>query len=151
MNNFFIFRLILIGLFVCSISAVHARDRKEVLPIAPALESKKLERKLYGDVKFFFGNQAHPAVSKSLSINTATRKTPLFRTEDHVSCNRVFATVLVELERQAKEKGANAVINIVSYNKGIEFSSPSDFECISGMAMNSLTLRGEFVLIKDKE
>ncbi len=57
-----------------------------------------------------------------------------------------FLAALVELQKRAKQAGANGVINIVSYCNNVEMASPSEFECHAGAAAHAI-LRGDLVKI----
>jgi uncharacterized protein YbjQ (UPF0145 family) len=54
-----------------------------------------------------------------------------------------------QLEKRARELGANAVVNIASNYKNVEFSSDSEFECHAGAIMAGVALKGEFVRVAE--
>ncbi len=127
-----------------------ARDTKQLMPIAAALEAKDSKEKLDGSVKFFFGNQQHPKVLTKLGSDFSNRKTNAFGKSDDRACHWAFLSVMMALEKRAIELGANAVVNIVSYYKKDEFSSPTEFECHAGALMAGVAFKGDFVKIADK-
>jgi hypothetical protein len=94
---------------------VDARDDKLLLPITVAMETKDAEAKLDGSVKFFFGQQKSPAVVKKFGNYISNLKTNAVGKSDEKACNWVFLSTLLSFEKRAKELGANAVVNIVSY------------------------------------
>jgi uncharacterized protein YbjQ (UPF0145 family) len=57
---------------------------------------------------------------------------------------------MIQLEKRAKQLGANAVVNIVSYYRKDVMSSPTEFECHAGTVIAGVALRGEFVKIIDE-
>jgi len=61
----------------------------------------------------------------------------------------VFLSAMIQLEKRAKQLGANAVVNIVSYYQKNIMSSPTEFECHAGAIMAGVALRGEFVKIAE--
>lgn len=128
---------------------VHARDTKYLLPIAAALEVKDAKDKLDGTVKFFFGNQETPKVLTKLSTDVTNQKTNAVGKSDEKACNWVFLSAMIQLEKRAKQLGANAVVNIVSYYQKNVMSSPTEFECHAGAIMAGVALRGEFVKIAE--
>jgi uncharacterized protein YbjQ (UPF0145 family) len=56
---------------------------------------------------------------------------------------------LLAFQKRAKQVGANAVVNIVSFYQQVEISSTSEFECHAGMAAH-VFLKGEFVKIAEE-
>ena len=129
------------------IGSAHARDTKYLLSIATALEQKEAKNRLDGSVKFFFGDQATPAVVAKLGTDVTNLKTNAVGRSDERACNWVFLSAMIALEKRAKQLGANAVINIVSYYKKEVMSSATEFECHAGAVIAGVALRGEFVKI----
>lgn len=127
----------------------HARDTKYLLPIAAALEVKDAKDKLDGSIKFFFGNQETPKVLTKLGTDVTNQKTNAVGKSDERACNWVFLSAMIQLEKRAKQLGANAVVNIVSYYQKNVMSSPTEFECHAGAIMAGVALRGEFVKIAE--
>ena len=127
----------------------HARDTKYLLPIAAALEVKDAKDKLDGSIKFFFGDQETPKVLTKLGTDVTNQKTNAFGKSDERACNWVFLSAMIQLEKRAKQMGANAVVNIVSYYQKNVMSSPTEFECHAGAIIAGVALRGEFVKIAE--
>lgn len=126
-----------------------ARDDKLMFPIAPALEAKDAKEKLDGTVKFYFGNQATPKVLTKLGTDVTNQKTNKFGKSDERACNWVFLSAMTQLDKRAKQLGANAVVNIVSYYQRNVMSSDTEFECHAGNIIAGVALRGEFVKIAE--
>jgi len=129
---------------------VYARDDKLLLPITAALETKDAEAKLDGSVKFFFGQQKSPAVVKKFGNYVSNLKTNAVGKSDEKACNWVFLSTLLSFEKRARELGANAVVNIVSYYQKNEMSSATEFECHAGTFVAGVALKGDFVTIAEK-
>jgi uncharacterized protein YbjQ (UPF0145 family) len=127
----------------------YARDTKYLLPIAAALEVKDAKDKLDGSIKFFFGNQETPKVLTKLGTDVTNQKTNAVGRSDERACNWVFLSAMIQLEKRAKQLGANAVVNIVSFYKKDVMSSPTEFECHAGAVIAGVALRGEFVKIAE--
>jgi len=127
----------------------YARDTKYLLPIAAALEVKDAKDKLDGSIKFFFGNQETPKVLTKLGTDVTNQKTNAVGRSDERACNWVFLSAMIQLEKRAKQLGANAVVNIVSFYKKDVMSSPTEFECHAGAIIAGVALRGEFVKIAE--
>jgi len=127
----------------------HARDDKLMFPIAAALETKDAKEKLDGSVKFYFGNQPTPTIITKLGTDVTNQKTNAFGKSDERACNWVFLSAMIQLDKRAKQLGANAVVNIVSYYQKNVMSSPTDFECHAGTVIAGVALRGDFVKIAE--
>ena len=145
-----LFRLtIAAGLAVSVAVPAFARDTKYLLPIAPALEAKDAKEKLDGSVKFYFGDQQTPNVLTKLGTDVTNQKTNAFGKSDERACNWVFLSAMIQLDKRAKQLGANAVVNIVSYYQKNAMSSPTEFECHAGTVIAGVALRGDFVKIAE--
>src|ERR671910_3057191 len=90
---------------LASVSPLHARDTRHLLPIAAAMQTKDAQDKLDGSVKFFFGDQAAPQVLTKLGSDVANRKTNAFGKSDEKACNWAFLSALVALEKRAQQLG----------------------------------------------
>lgn len=134
---------------LATVSTLHARDTRHLLPIAAAMETKDAQDKLDGSVKFFFGDQAAPQVVTKLGSDVANRKTNAVGKSDEKACNWAFLSALVALEKRAQQLGANAVINVVSYYNRKVMSSTTEFECHAGAVIAGVVLKGDFVKIVD--
>ena len=126
-----------------------ARDDKLMFPIVPALEAKDAKEKLDGSVKFYFGDQQTPKILTKLGTDSTNQKTNAVGKSDEKACNWVFLSAMIQLDKRAKQLGANAVVNIVSYYQKNLLSSPTEFECHAGSIVAGVALRGEFVKIAE--
>jgi hypothetical protein len=141
--------MIFFALSLIMISPAQGRDDKYFLPIAVALDAKEAKSRLDGSVKFFFGNQETPNILVKLGTDVTNLKTSTFPKGDEGACNWVFLSAMIALEKRAKQLGANAVINIVSYYRREVMSSATEFECHAGAIITGVALRGEFVKIAE--
>jgi uncharacterized protein YbjQ (UPF0145 family) len=139
-----------LGVALAVIGSAHARDTKHILPIAIALATKDANERLEGSVKFFFGKQEYPKIVTKLGSDISNRKTNAFGKSDEKACNWAFLSAMIALEKRAKQLGANAVVNIVSYYRKIEMSSTTDFECHAGAIIAGVALKGDFVKIAEE-
>jgi len=133
-----------------AVAPAGARDTKYMLPIATALETKDAKEKLDGSVKFFFGNQETPKIMTKLGTDVTNLKTNAVGKSDEKACNWVFLSAMIQLEKRAKQLGANAVVNIVSYYKKDVMSSTTEFECHAGAVIAGVALKGDFVKIAEE-
>jgi uncharacterized protein YbjQ (UPF0145 family) len=127
-----------------------ANDRKVMLSIAGAMAANDAQARLGDSVRFYFGNQKTPPVVAKLGEDKTSQKTNAFGKSDEKACHWAFLSALLRLQQRAAQLGANAVINVVSNYKNVEFSSEEQFECHSGAIMAGVALKGEFVRIQDK-
>lgn len=145
------FSVIILVLSIAATRSGYARDTKLLLPIATAMEgAKNAKEKLSGSVKFFFSNQPYPKVLAKVGTSVSNPWTNAFGKSDETACNWVFLSAIIALDKRAQQLGANAVVNIVSYYKNVEMSSPTEFECHAGATIARVTLRGDFVRIADE-
>jgi hypothetical protein len=124
-----------------------ARDDRLKMPIADAMNTPDAKAKLSPQIRFFFGTQKHAAPTRSFGEYTANRKTSFLGKGDKDGCAWVFLSSAIALQERARQLGGNAVINIRSAYKNVEFSSETEYECGAGTFAGGVALRGEVVLI----
>src|SRR5258705_142251 len=145
-----IFSLTVLTLFTFCAETTYARNVKLILPIAPALEAKDIPDRPMGPVKLYFGSQETPKILSKLGTDISNRKTNAVGKSDEKACNWAFLSAMISLEKRAKQLGANAVVNIVSYYKKDIMSSATEFECHAGAVIAGVALKGDFVKIEDR-
>lgn len=141
--------IIALALSLVLVRPVQTRDDKYVLPIQAALGTKDVLGKPDGSVKFFYGKQQTPQIITKLGSATTHGRVAKLRNTDEIVCGAAFLAALLALQKRAKQAGANAVVNIVSFYQRVEMSSTSEFECHAGTAAH-VFLKGEFVKINDE-
>lgn len=138
------------ALLIASASlTVQARDSKLMMPISAALEAPQAKEKLGDTIKFYFGAKKTPKILNKLGSDTTSLKTNAFNKSDSVACNWVFLSAMLSLQKHAREVGANAIVNIVSYHDKVEVSSETEFECHAGGLMASVSFKADFVKIAE--
>lgn len=138
----------LVALPLCA-PDVQARDTRHVFSIQEALDIGKARGVLGDDIKFYFGDQQHPAVDATLSKGVVTnKKTNSVNKSDAEACHWTMLSALMQLQERARKDGGNAVINIASYYKKKTFTSREQFECYAGNLMNGVALIGDVVRLK---
>ena len=139
-----------ISTLIISLSAasVSARDDIADYSIADALASEQAKNILGSDIKFYFGDQAHPAIAKNYSEYSTNRKTNGANKSDKEACEWVFLSAMKSLREKAQSVGANAVVNIRSNYRNNTTSSSTTFKCGSGMLISGVALKGDVVEIK---
>ena len=142
-------KIIVLAALVAGISVnAQARNVANNVPIDAALHSKDADTKVDPSIKLYFADQAHPKVLETYGSGVANEKTNMFDKTDLSACNWVFLSSIISLQTQARERGANAVINIVSYYKKNTMSSSTLFECHNGFYATGVALKGDFVKVK---
>jgi uncharacterized protein YbjQ (UPF0145 family) len=104
---------------------------------------------LDGSVRFYLAGQAHPAVQQSLGSGASSRKTNAANKRDEEACQWAALGVLKAFQQQAKSRGANAVVNLVSHYDRIEFRGDGTYECRAGALMAGVALKGDYAKLAD--
>lgn len=125
-----------------------ARDTEYNLPIADAMQDAELKRHLGNDVAYFFGGQPTPAIAKTFGEFVTNKKTNSVGRPDIVACRWAMLSALLQLRERAKQLGADAVVDIISYYKKDATSSTTTYVCHAGAVIAGVALRGTFVKLK---
>jgi hypothetical protein len=138
------------GILVLSLfsSIAHARDDVQHFPISDALNTVDAKEKLGDQVRFYFGDQPHPAVDRSFGTDQSNRKTNGVGKSDKQACEWVFLSAMIALRDRALQQGGDAVINIRSTYRNNEFKSDTEYACGSGALMSGAAFKGEIVKLK---
>jgi uncharacterized protein YbjQ (UPF0145 family) len=128
----------------------NARNTIHQYSIAEFMANSEYTSRLQG-VAFYFGDQAHPAVSETFGEYRTNKKTNAFAKEDKAACEWVFLSALLSLHQRAQSLGANAVVNIRSNYKNNMVSSTTEYTCGAGALMAGVALIGDFVVVEADE
>jgi uncharacterized protein YbjQ (UPF0145 family) len=136
---------------LCAFNA-QARDTTHFLPIKDAIElgkGKEASWQFADDIKLYFADQPHPSVTATLVKGIVTnKKTNAANKSDEEVCHTAMLSAMIQLQQAARERGANAVVNIESFYKKKVFRNNNQFECHAGSIMAGVTLRGDIVNLK---
>jgi uncharacterized protein YbjQ (UPF0145 family) len=80
----------------------------------------------------------------------SNRKTNGVGKSDEVGCRWAALAALIQFQERAKEVGANAVVDIVSYYKKDEFKSATEYECHGGAVIIGVALKGTLAKVAAK-
>lgn len=129
--------------------AAVARDTEYKLAFADviSMNDPEIKTRLDDSIKLYFGNQATPKVLSKVGEQTVSKKTNGFGKDDEFGCKWAAYSALVELQQQARRRGANAVINIVSNYRHDPFSSQTEYECHAGAFVIGVALKGTIVKV----
>jgi hypothetical protein len=133
---------------VCLSTAAHARNDILHMLLADALGSPDARARLNPGVRLYFGAQKFGEPTRRIGIFKANKKTNFFNKSDKEGCEWAFLSAALSLQERATELGGNAVVNIVSVYKNIQFSSETEYECGAGNIAGGVALRGEVVTLK---
>lgn len=122
-----------------------ARDTRHLLSIEEAMNSSAFQERLNPEVRFYFGDSAHPTPQKRLGEYVTNKKTNAVGKSDRQACEWVFLSALLSLEQRALSEGGNAVVNVRSYYKKNVFSSTTEYECHAGAVIAGVALIGDVV------
>ncbi|HEY4803977.1 MAG TPA: signal peptidase [Paraburkholderia sp.] len=98
-------------------------------------------------IAVYFGSQPHPDVARR--VGNASHSVRIARATDgpEASCNKALATGLDKLRADAKDKGANAVVNVTTRFHGTETASATEYTCGLSLSAASIVVKGDFVIL----
>ena len=140
--------LIIAALCLSALPAVsQARDTTHYLPFDAVVAEATQTGKLDGSVKFYLAKT--PAGAKIINpLVTTNQKTNAFGKSDEVACGWVLQSALIRLQNAAKAAGANAVVDIASNYKNVEYRNAENYECHAGAIMAGVALKGKLATVK---
>lgn len=125
-------------------ASVQAADATSNFDFKAAVDRALADGTLDGSVKFYLkGNKSGGRVIEKEIVTN--QKTNGFGKSAETACDWVLRSALLQLDKAAKARGANAVTNIVSYYKKNETQSSTTYECHKGMAVAGVALKGDLV------
>jgi hypothetical protein len=126
-------------------SPAGARDTRHKFPIESALAKAQASGQLAPGIKLFFGSQKHPKPTAQLGPTRTNKKTNFFNKSDIEGCEWTFISSMAALTAYAQRVGGNAIVNIRSNYKGIQFSSETEYECGAGNVTGGTAFTGDVV------
>jgi uncharacterized protein YbjQ (UPF0145 family) len=137
------------ALMLCLVPAVsQARDTTHYLPFESVVQEALNAGRLDGSVKFYLAGSKAPRTSMVRTGVTTSQKTNAFNKTDEGACSWALQSALIRLQNAAKAAGANAVVNIASNYKGVEYKDSSKYECHAGAVMAGVALKGDLAKAK---
>ena len=126
-----------------------AADTRLELPLQDLINSPEAKAAgIDGSVRFYLAGEKTPAVAARMGEDVTNKKTNGVGKSDVESCNWVALSALKALQEGAKDRGANAVIDIVSYFKKNEFRSATHYECYAGNIMSGVAFKATYAKVK---
>lgn len=118
-----------------------------MLPLADVVKLGLEQGKLDGSVSFHLSGASTPAISERLGDDVSNKKTNGVGKDDATACNWAALSALMAFEAKAKQKGANAVVDLHSFNKKQSTRDPVNFECRAGNVMAGVTFKGTYARV----
>lgn len=122
-----------------------ARDTRHKFPIEAALAKAQASGQLAPGIKLFFGAQKHGKPTAQLGPARTNKKTNFFNKSDQEGCDWAFLSAMITMTQYAQRVGGNAIVNIRSNYKNIEFSSETEYECGAGNVTGGVAFVGDVV------
>ncbi len=124
-----------------------ARDTRLELSLQELLASPQArEVGIDGSVRFYLAGQP-VRVQQRFGEDVTNKKTNAANKSDEEACRWVALSALLALQDGAKARGANAVVDLVSYYKKNEFRSTSNYECYAGTLLAGVALKGTYAKV----
>lgn len=128
---------------------VEARDDRGMWSISEALNTEDAKQRLNKNIRFYFGSQSHPKITKNFGEYMSNKKTNAFNKTDERACQWNFLSAMLSFQDRALQMGGNAIVNIRSYYKKNEISSQTEFQCGSGAFVSGVTFLGDVVKLEE--
>jgi len=129
------------------VGLAHARNDTLMLPLKDAIQLGLDSGKLDGSVKFYLSGSRTPRVSSKLGDDISNKKTNGVGKDDTTACHWAALSALVAFQSSAKQKGANAVVDMHSFYKRNANKDPVNYECHAGNIMAGVALKGTYARI----
>lgn len=123
------------------------RDEHISFPVADVLNNPEFKDKLPAGVRFYFGKET-AKMGKGLGETHTNKKTSSFKKSDKTACEWAMLSALIAIGEDAKSRGGNAVVGIVSNYKGNETSSKDTYVCGAGNIMAGVALKGTVATVR---
>lgn len=121
-----------------------ARNDAVYVELQDAVQLGLSEGKLDNSVKFYLSGATTPNVRARLGTDTSNKKTNGVGKDDASACTWAALSALIAFQNKAKTLGANAVVDLHSYNKKVTYKDPVRFECRAGNIVTGVALRGTY-------
>ena len=138
--------------------AAPARNTALTLPIADVTKLASTRQIIGPDVELQFGKHAADPQTEVLGeLRVQVSADPYegsgahrVSRGDEATCRDAFRQALAELSRQAHQRGANAIVGIVSDYNHVEMSHPTAYECHAGMTRAVVALKAQAARVHAK-
>lgn len=125
-----------------------ARDDVLRIPLQEVVEQGLASGKLDGSVKFYLSGAETPALQGKLGDDVSNKKTNGVGKTDEEGCRWAALSALIAFQGSARQKGANAVVDMHSFYKRKESRDALTFECHAGNIMVGVALKGTYATLR---
>jgi hypothetical protein len=126
---------------------VVARDTKYMVPLQEILDMPEAKEKLDGSVRFYLKGQPAPNVRQRFDEDVSNKKTNGVGKDDLTGCKWAALSALIAFQESAKQKGANAVVDLHSFYKRATVKDPVTYQCHAGAVVIGVTLKGTYAKV----
>ena len=141
----------LVFAFAALSAATMAQARNDVLtlPLDEVVRMGVEQGKLDGSVKFYLSGAKTPKVGGRLGEDVSNKKTNGVGKDDISGCKWAALSALIAFQESAKQKGANAVVDVHSFYKRNTIKDPVNYQCHAGAFVIGVTLKGTYARIAE--
>jgi len=125
-----------------------ARDSAVHFNFNQAVEQAVQAGVLDGSVRFYLAGANVLGTVNRQNETITNQKTNAFGKSDATACDHVLRSALLRLQQAAKNAGANAVVDIVSFYKRNEYRDAQNYECHAGGVLAGVALKGTIARIQ---
>lgn len=138
----------ILSLLLAFMAAMPAQARNNAVNVTleSVLDMPEAKAKLDGSVAFYLAGAKTPK-NKKLGQDIANAKTNAFNKSPEEACRWNVLTALIKFQEHARRQGANAVVDLASYNEHIPFESATELQCRDGALVNGIALKGSYAKI----
>jgi len=126
-----------------AVAPAFARNTAVNVTLQSVLDMPEAKEKLDGSVKFYLAGSPTPKYKK-LGEDTSNAKTNAFNKTPEEACRWNALSALIKLQEHAKRDGADAVVEIISYNAHEIYSHPTEIQCRDGAFIGGIALKGVY-------
>ena len=135
-------RFVLAALAVVVLTQAGCATDVKSLPLAAAGGQSR------GGVPVYFGQQSHPAVTAKLGDVSYSVRIARKVSSPEEACHEALAEAVEKLRTAARERNANAVIDVSTRFHSTETNSSTDFTCGVSPSAAAIAVRGQLVVLE---
>lgn len=124
-----------------------ARDTRVEIPFHEVVQMGLERGDLDGSVRFYLAGADTPPVTQRFGEGVSNKKTNAANKSDEKACRWAALSALIRFQQSAKNQGANAVVDMVSYYKKNTWKHAQNIECRAGAIMAGVTLKGTYARV----
>ena len=138
-------RFIFASIMALTAITVQAKDTDYFLSIEQAMEKTKAHKNYNDEIAVYFSHENHSEVERLFEEMIADPGSVAFLQATEDVCQKAFKDAIVTLQKKAIRIGAKAIVNVHSRYEGKLSDDPSQFQCVIGSVMGTVSLYGELV------